>query len=197
LATEAATDTSAVAERITEFAQKVEPLGVRVHHVEDIDAAATIVAEMRAELAAEGVVLSDELRRATPHLTGALEAEGIVWAVPATPDDARDKPLGLSYASLAVAETGSVLLAEPTLADRATGLITRVNVVLCQTRTLVPSLDEAGKALREIALRPGGAYAALVTGPSRTADIEMSLTVGVQGPAQVHVIFVDRLSGES
>ncbi|MDQ3413285.1 MAG: lactate utilization protein, partial [Chloroflexota bacterium] len=41
---------------------------------------------------------------------------------------------------------------------------------------------------------PGGAYATLVTGPSRTADIERVLTVGVQGPARLIVLFVDELS---
>jgi L-lactate dehydrogenase complex protein LldG len=43
--------------------------------------------------------------------------------------------------------------------------------------------------LREIS-RANGSSATLVTGPSRTADIERQLTVGVQGPAEVHVIFV-------
>ena len=48
--------------------------------------------------------------------------------------------------------------------------------------------------LREIASRPGGSYATLVTGPSRTADIERVLTVGVQGPARIAVLFVDDLT---
>ncbi|MDQ4044385.1 MAG: lactate utilization protein, partial [Chloroflexota bacterium] len=37
-----------------------------------------------------------------------------------------------------------------------------------------------------------GSYATLVTGPSRTADIERQLTVGVQGPARLHVVFIER-----
>ena len=63
--------------------------------------------------------------------------------------------------------------------------------MLCPSSRLLPSLDEAAPLLREIAARPGGGYATLVTGPSRTADIERVLTVGVQGPARVAVLFID------
>jgi L-lactate dehydrogenase complex protein LldG len=74
------------------------------------------------------------------------------------------------------------------------GLLTIAHITVVRSSDLVPSLSEASIALREVALRPGGGYASLVTGPSRTADIEMSLTVGVQGPARVFIIFVDELS---
>jgi L-lactate dehydrogenase complex protein LldG len=47
--------------------------------------------------------------------------------------------------------------------------------------------------LRQVALTPGGAFATLLTGPSRTADIERVLTVGVQGPGKVMTLFVDDL----
>ena len=86
-----------------------------------------------------------------------------------------------------------VVPCEPTLADRAVGELTLTCVQIVQTETLLPGLDEAGAVLRRLALRPNGAYATLVTGPSRTADIEMSLTVGVQGPGKVAVLFVDEL----
>jgi L-lactate dehydrogenase complex protein LldG len=184
-----------IAERIARFARMVEPLGVRVHQVESGEHAAVIVSERCAELGVDRALLAADLRERAAGLVAALAARGIDCQTPADAAEARDQPLGLSYATMAVAETGSVLLAEPTLADRTVGMVTLVNLVVCETGSLVESLDEAGRALQEIALRPGGGYATLITGPSRTADIEMSLTVGVQGPAQVQVLFVDNLAG--
>jgi len=73
------------------------------------------------------------------------------------------------------------------------GLISKLHVALVPVPKLVPSLADAAPVLREIAQRPGGGYASLITGPSRTADIELSLTIGVQGPEAEIVLFVDHL----
>jgi L-lactate dehydrogenase complex protein LldG len=118
----------------------------------------------------------------------------LAHSAPATVADTRDRPLGVSLATLGIAETGSVMLAERTLEDRAVGLLTRTHITIVRTSDLVPSLAEAAAAMRDVALRPSGGYGSFVTGPSRTADIEMSLTVGVQGPARVITLFVDDLS---
>ena len=67
-------------------------------------------------------------------------------------------------------------------------------VFVIPTDAMIATLDEAGQILRALALGPNGAYSTMITGPSRTADIEMSLTVGVQGPARVLVILVDSLT---
>ncbi|HEU0115045.1 MAG TPA: LUD domain-containing protein [Thermomicrobiales bacterium] len=178
---------------MAEFTARAESAGTQVERALDSGAAAARIAALAAEVETERVLTAAELLAAAPMLAAALAASGIEIAVPAGPDEARDAPLGASLGRMAIAETGSVLLAEPTLGDRSIGLLCLTQIVVAPTEALVASLDDAAPALRDLALLAHGGMATLVTGPSRTADIERVLTVGVQGPGRVAALFVDRL----
>jgi L-lactate dehydrogenase complex protein LldG len=188
------TDTRTTEALLMTYTSRAEPVGIHVDRVNTSDAAATWLANLRTELEAAELAISSEVVAVAPGLISELESAGVAWITPADSETAKDAPLGVSVARMAVAETGSVLLAEESLAARAVGLLSLAHVVICRTSDLAPTLEEAAAALDEIATRPGGGYATLVTGPSRTADIELSLTVGVQGPARVWVLFVDNLT---
>lgn len=177
------------------FTERISSLEVEVVRVTGIDEAADYLERVTKDAGQQSAIISGELRSTAPGLISAVRKRGIEITEITTPESALDAPVGFVLGMHAVAETGSVLLAESTLADRAVGMLTLTCVQIVQTETLLPGLDEVGAVLRRLALRPGGAYAALVTGPSRTADIEMSLTVGVQGPGKVAVLFVDELFG--
>lgn len=179
---------------LAEFTERAAALGVTVERLSDGSAAAARIAEVLAEVGAARIVVSREIEKVAPELLKELSQAGTVWAPPGEAADLQHELLGASLGRLAIAETGSVMLAEQELSDRAIGMLVAVQVILCPTESLVPSLDEAAPVLRELALVPGGAYTTLVTGPSRTADIERVLTVGVQGPARVIVFFVDQLT---
>jgi L-lactate utilization protein LutC len=181
--------------RLERFTSYVEPLGVTVGRAETSEEATVLITDVARELGVTEAITSSELIGPAPGLIASLAAVGLSCIPPQRVDDTRDKPLGLSFATLAVAETGSVMLAELSLADRAVGLLTIANIVVVRTRDMVPSLAEAASAMRDVALRSNGSrYGSFVTGPSRTADIEMSLTVGVQGPARLYVLFIDDLT---
>jgi len=88
----------------------------------------------------------------------------------------------------AVAETGSVavgLLRE----QRAQALLAERLWLLVPARELVATLDEALARIERL-VREGSPYVTLMTGPSRTADIERALTVGVHGPRELHVVLI-------
>jgi L-lactate utilization protein LutC len=97
--------------------------------------------------------------------------------------------VGIVLAKGAVAETGSLVLADDALAPRILSMLADVCIALLPASTIVPSLDEAGALLAELE-RAGHRYVSLVTGPSRTADIERVLTIGVQGPKALHIIII-------
>jgi L-lactate dehydrogenase complex protein LldG len=110
-----------------------------------------------------------------------------------TVSEVADAELGVSVGRLAVAETGSVLLGSNDPQVRMVGMLAQTHVVVVSADALVPSLDEAAAMIRALA-RPGPdqlRYMGFVTGPSRTADIERVLTIGVQGPQALHVVLID------
>jgi L-lactate dehydrogenase complex protein LldG len=96
---------------------------------------------------------------------------------------------GIVLAYAGVAETGSLILADDALAPRLLSMLADVCVALLPASAIVPGLDEAGVILAELNAQ-GHRYVSLVTGPSRTADIERVLTIGVQGPKSLHIVVV-------
>jgi L-lactate utilization protein LutC len=141
-------------------------------------------ADRRARLA-----LAPSLAHAQPDLVAGFTDAGFEVAVPDGDDPAAqvaDVPVAVVRAELAVAETGSVLIAEHALGDRVVTMLCRRLVQVVDGDTIVARLEDAADWLRERAGQPG--FASLMTGPSRTADIERSLTIGVQGPDEVDVV---------
>jgi L-lactate dehydrogenase complex protein LldG len=95
---------------------------------------------------------------------------------------------GVSRAVYALADTGSVVLAASPEEPRAASLLPDVHVTLVPEDVILPGLEELFIAV-------GGdlpSSLAIVTGPSRSADIEQLLTVGVHGPGEVHVVIQRR-----
>ena len=91
---------------------------------------------------------------------------------------------GVSQALYGLADTGSVVLAASPDEPRARSLLPAVHVSLLGEDGILPGLAELFEAVGDDL----PSALAIVTGPSRSADIEQHLVVGVHGPGEVHVV---------
>jgi L-lactate dehydrogenase complex protein LldG len=93
---------------------------------------------------------------------------------------------GVSRALYGLADTGSVVLAASPEEPRANSLLPDVHVSLLAEDRILPGLAELFAALGDDL----PSALAIVTGPSRSGDIEQQLVVGVHGPGEVHVVLL-------
>jgi L-lactate utilization protein LutC len=93
---------------------------------------------------------------------------------------------GVSTAIFGLADTGSVVLAAAPDEPRARSLLPDVHVTLLHEDLILPGLADLFAALGDDL----PSALAIVTGPSRSADIEQKLAVGVHGPGEVHVVLL-------
>lgn len=122
------------------------------------DAAARAVAESAAPFGPFAIVPADELKQATP------------------PDSA-----GIQTAEFAIAETGTVVQTSRGGRTLLPGLLTDVHVALLSPGAFAAQMDEP---LAALAADPPRAVS-FITGPSKTGDIEQTLTVGAHGPRRI------------
>jgi L-lactate dehydrogenase complex protein LldG len=172
------------------FTERAARAGAVVHSGIDDPCSALTAVLRRAGVAR--LVVAGGVDALAPWLRRAVMAAGVEMRRAQTRDDVLWADAGLSAASLAIADTGSVVPAAPTRLDRLVSMLTDVHIVLVPADALVRSLEDGAAFLRREAR--AARYLSFVTGPSRTGDIEMVLTVGVHGPAQLHHVLLPAAS---
>ena len=96
--------------------------------------------------------------------------------------------LGISTAEFGVGESGSVCVDTASYEARVTGMLPPVHIVFMQSDHMVKNIDMAFRVIAKVYKK---GYMGFITGPSRTADIERVLSLGVHGPGRFIVIAVD------
>ena len=178
------------------FTRELTALGGTVHEARGVSDVVAIVQRLVADREPK-VLAWDERHLPLPGIGEALAAAGLTLLrqEPATAQSADHRrelaaaSVGLTGADAALAQTGSLVLASGPGRGRLASLLPPVHVALIRREALIGSLPELIAARPELVTR--GANFVVITGPSRTADIEHVLARGVHGPRDVHVVFVD------
>jgi L-lactate dehydrogenase complex protein LldG len=195
-----ATETRELLDRLAVTAQL---RGWQVHRAASAEEAVGYITAVAQALGVQRVVRSDHEVLLILLVQDALEALGMaVTAVVRDQDHSREAlrqamaeaGLGITGADYAVAETGSVVLLPRRGLSRLVSLVPPVHLAVVRPQEVVATLDDVLLLRRLEYYRDGGdmgSYLNFITGPSRTADIEQTLVVGVHGPREVHLVLLD------
>ncbi len=106
-----------------------------------------------------------------------------------------DADMGITGANIAIAETGTLVLVTNEGNGRLVSTLPPIHVAILGVEKIVPTLEDATAVLRMLPRSATGqklsTYTSFTTGPSRTGDIELSMTTGVHGPGEVHIVLLD------
>lgn len=170
-------------ELVAAFARTATEAGAVCHVVEG-DIPEPLLDHLVSEFEAWAVVVSAEPEaQALADRLGTRGAE----VHPATPAHAAQAVMGITSASAGVAATGSVLLDSAHTGSRVVSALPAVHVCVLPADRIVASPSDVLRPLGESTGDPAASLV-LVTGPSRSGEIEQILTVGAHGPTALHII---------
>ena len=103
-------------------------------------------------------------------------------------DEAANAEVGISSADYALADPGALVLLSSSHEDRLISLLPSIHIAIVPSQAIVSGLDELFTVLPDPA--EVSSSMVLIAGPSRTGDIEMTLTLGVHGPREIYLVIV-------
>lgn len=103
----------------------------------------------------------------------------------------REAELGVTGCDYLVAQTGSIIVSTRSAGGRALSVLPPVHLVIAARTQLVPDLAAALRLLRQRYQGHWPSALSVMTGPSRTADIEKILVMGAHGPKRLVVYWTD------
>jgi len=185
---------------VLQFKHKYETLAGIVHIAENEEAAAGVVLRILKEAQGRRVALGALPQPLLKPIDSACAEAGIAVLKP--PFDNRELPhaidaaqVGVSWAAFAVAETGSLVEFATDDALRLVSALPRIHVGIFRACDLLATHKEAAPPIREFFIEnTQNATATFISGPSRTGDIEMRLTLGVHGPEVAHAVVLGQCS---
>lgn len=184
---------------VSRFAVELTALAGVVHRERGDAAAISRVLALLEEQHASRVLAWDAEWLNCPGLGRAMAERGIVlescW-LPRDPEPRRQRladldavPVGLTGALAGLADTGSLAVVSGPGRGRIASLLAPTHVAVLRAEQILPSCAALLSLHPHVA--DEGSNLVLITGASRTADIEMTLAHGVHGPGVVHVVIVE------
>ena len=171
--------------RVASFIARIEALAGKAERVASQAAARQIVA---LAIAGKRAVASNSPYLAECGITGLAEVRSRITDLHELRETCAAADVGITSADYALSDTGSLVMIASPAEGRLVSLLPPSHIAVLPVERLLTGLDELFTVLPRPAEQTSSMV--LITGPSRTADIEQILVRGVHGPGAIHVILV-------
>ena len=189
---------------LTKLQDSAERAGCVVSPVQSLEEATEYMRSVVRDLGAHLVVRSSHEVLGRTGIDAALSAAGVDIVLMAAEgdgdldahrrtlrDQAAEADVGITGVDYAIAETGSCVIIPRPGVSRVVSLLPPVHIAVVEAGQVLPSLDELFLLRRRDFLQGQvGGYMNIITGPSRSADIEYTIVKGVHGPGEVHLVLI-------
>ena len=172
--------------RVEPLLENVGKLAGKTARVKTVDEARQYAAELlqgRTAVMSNAPFLEECGMGTLPGVTGGYRDRDALRAA------AEKADVGITSAEYALADTGSLVMLSSTAEARMISLLPMVHLAIVRADRILTGLDELYTLIPDPMSRTSSMV--LITGPSRTADIEQILVRGVHGPGEIHVVVVE------
>lgn len=176
------------------FQEKYESLSGVVHRAKNVDELVKIVMDVFAEKNVTQAATADMPDDWLTALREKAEAQNIIVHAPPyqrcdQPKQIDDCEIGVSKVELAVADNGCIIEFTTEDSTRLISTAPDTHIGIVEAKSILGTLQEAAPRMRMFFHEnPTNANITTISGPSRSGDIAMKLTLGVHGPISSHVI---------
>lgn len=172
------------------FEENAKNAGAEIFKVKTAAEAKEIVVNLAKFTNAKKVVVVDSALQAAANINEELKTSGISVFNEATDiaEHAESADIGISTVEFAIGESGSLCMDGYSFESRLVTMLPPIHIAFLNSNAVVPGITEAFETIAQVY---ENGYVSFITGPSRTADIERVLTIGVHGPSRLVIIAVD------
>lgn len=192
---------------LEDAASALATTGWKVHRAETIEDVGDVVASICHEIDAKDALRSGHEVLDEAQIHAALERQGVNLSDMTLDEEMSDDEhknmrashrkevfrtdVGITGGDYVIAETGTLVIHPRKGISRLTSLAPPVHIAVMKRGQVLPTLDELF-LLEHVDIHSGNRHAAmnLISGPSRTGDIEATIVHGIHGPVETHIVLV-------
>ena len=177
-------------DRIEIMTEKATGIGTVVHEITSVSDAIQYAVDLNKEKNLNTLACPGLDTKHRNQLADLCKAEGQALLEAPLRESANDLDTALTWADYGIAETGTLMLTSNSEEIRLATMLTQIHIVMLPMSKIRLETADIEVELNDILQSDTPSYTAFITGPSRTADIERVLAIGVHGPVELHLLLL-------